>query len=217
MAKLIKTKIAFVADVLLAGAWQFQDSGVSSLLSDGIAAVKQSSGASSESDTQSRTASTDAHSYDYLADKEFKSGDKPAIQVNNGKSTLAASKWKHSKIEYGDLDNRNRTTTDTAYLDRHNLGKSAGRTPQTWNPTGWHNQPIRVSGSRVYPQNRGHPLAYTVTFNFDDNGNYKSGENGSLDNPKNLTTQTAFSNQKTMQIYEGRVRDAMAHGKKVIY
>jgi len=38
-----------------------------------------------------------------------------------------------------------------------------------------------------------------------------------LDNPKNLATQTAYSNQKTMQIYEDQVRTAMEQGKKVIY
>ncbi len=66
--------------------------------------------------------------------------------------------------------------------------------------------------------NRGHLLAYTSSFNFDIDGNFKIGENGSQDNPKNLATQTAFSNQKVQTHYEKLVRDAQKlKGNKVIY
>lgn len=155
--------------------------------------------------------------YQQLAKMTYKSGGAAAIKVNSGKSTLAASQWKKSKIDYGNLDSLNRTTTDTAYLSKANLGRSEGRTAQTWSPTGWHNQPITVNGKRVYPQNRGHLIAYTLSFNLTSDGQYRSGEDGSLDNPKNLATQTAYSNQKTMQIYEDQVRTALEQGKKVIY
>ncbi|RRK11321.1 DNA/RNA non-specific endonuclease [Lactiplantibacillus garii] len=155
--------------------------------------------------------------YKQLANMTYKSGGAAAIKVNSGKSTLAASQWKNSKIDYGNLDHLNRTTTDTAYLSRANLGKSAGRAAQTWSPTGWHNQPIKVNGKRVFPQNRGHLIAYTISFNLTNTGKYRAGEGGSLDNPKNLATQTAYSNQKTMQIYEDQVRTALQQGKKVIY
>lgn len=106
---------------------------------------------------------------------------------------------------------------DTAYLAKRNLGKSEGRTRQIWNPTGWHNQPVNIDGHRITPQNRGHLIAYTLTFNFDQDGNYEHGQPGSLDNPLNLATQSEYSNQKTMQIFEERVRNALSENKKVIY
>lgn len=156
--------------------------------------------------------------YDSLANSNFVSGSNAVIKVNNDKSTLNPSDWKTEKIVYGNLDNLNRTTTDIAYLSSKNLGKSQGRDPQVWKPTGWNNQPKTVNGKRVFPQNRGHLLAYTLTFNFDQNGNYSQGHEGSLDNPKNLATQTAYSNQKPMQFdSEDLVRNALEQGKKVIY
>lgn len=175
-----------------------------------------SQAATSSTESTSTTGNT-KQTYQELANMNYKSGSAAAIKVNSGKSTLAASQWKNSKIDYGNLDHLNRTTTDTAYLSKANLGRSAGRAAQTWSPTGWHNQPITVNGKRVYPQNRGHLIAYTISFNLTNTGQYRAGEDGSLDNPKNLATQTAYSNQKTMQIYEDQVRDALKQGKKVIY
>lgn len=64
----------------------------------------------------------------------------------------------------------------------------------------------KVDGKDIY--NRGHLLAYTSSFNFDIDGKYKEGEIGSQDNPKNLATQTAFSNQKVQTYYEKLVRNA---------
>ncbi|MGM0139996.1 hypothetical protein IGI65_002474 [Enterococcus sp. DIV0755b] len=44
------------------------------------------------------------------------------------------------------------------------------------------------------------------------------GELGSQDNPKNLATQTAFSNQKVQTTYEKLVREAQKiNGNKVVY
>ena len=66
--------------------------------------------------------------------------------------------------------------------------------------------------------NRGHLLAYTSSFNFDENGNFKQGESGSEDNPKNLATQTQYANQEIQTNYEQRVRKAQSiDGNKVIY
>lgn len=155
--------------------------------------------------------------YDELSKKDFITRNGIVLEVNGGKSTLNPKDFKGPKVEYSDLDELNRTGAATAYLTKDNLGKSAGREGQTWNPTGWHNQAKKVAGKRVYPQNRGHLIAYTVTFNLDDDGNFKKGEDGSLDNPKNLFTQSTYSNQITFQKYEGMVRDALAKGHKVIY
>lgn len=172
-------------------------------------------GSTNQNTISSQTSSDnrlDKTAYAKLADMDFTSGDKPVIQVNGGKSTLNAASWKGERIDYGALDHLNRTTTDTAYLSRRNLGKSEGRPSQDWTPTGWH---YNHGSDQVY--NRGHLIAYTLTFNINADGQYEQGAEGSSDNPKNLGTQSAYSNQVLMQIYEGQVRDALASGKKMIY
>nr|WP_314576145.1 DNA/RNA non-specific endonuclease [Enterococcus gilvus] len=128
---------------------------------------------------------------------------KPVQPVDQNKSTLDPSKWQSEHVFYGDLDARHRTTCVTAYLSQRNLGRSKGRERQVWKPTGWHQK--QVNGEAIY--NRGHLLAYTSSFNFDQDGNFKEGENGSIDNPKNLATQTAYANQKLQTTYETLVRD----------
>lgn len=155
--------------------------------------------------------------YQSLANKAFKRGSSPYIEVNNNQAELNPGNWKNEHINYSNLDQLNRAGAATAYLSEKNLGRSESRTEQTWQPTGWHNQPINVNGRRVFPQNRGHLIAYTITFNFDQNGHYSPGHLGSLNNPKNLATQTEFSNQKTMQIFEEKIRSALAQHKQVIY
>lgn len=149
-----------------------------------------------------------------LARMDFKSGENAVYQVNGGKSTLDPNVWSTNKVIYGDLDSLNRTTFVTAFIDQKNLGKSEGRDQQVFKPTGWHQK--KVSNDYIY--NRGHLLAYTSSFNLDIDGNYKQGETGSIDNPKNLATQSAFSNQILQTHYEKLVRDAQKiKGNKVTY
>ena len=152
-----------------------------------------------------------------LANLNFKPGSTGIVQVNNGQPMIQFRDFSQSKINYSQLDRLNRAGQATAYLTKQNLGRSAGRGRQMWKPTGWHNQPKYVNGKRVFPQNRGHLIAYTLTFNLDKNGHYQPGAMGSEDNPLNLATQSAYSNQVLMQIYEQQVRDALASGSKVIY
>lgn len=149
------------------------------------------------------------------ADIEYKVGTNPV--VNLGKSDLDISKWKTSHIEYSNLDNLNRPGQATAYLDKSNYGKSENRSGQRWKPAGWNNQRIMVDGKSKTVQDRGHLIAYTLTFKLDDHGNYDEYAEGSLDNPLNLTTQSAYSNQVLFQRYEEQVRLALQSGKKVIY
>lgn len=132
-----------------------------------------------------------------------------SIPVNNGKSTLTWN-WDTNKIIYSNLDNLNRAGKATAYLSKLNYGKSAGREGQTWKPTGWLN-------NQQKNKDRGHLIAYTLSFNFDNDGNYSDGQLGSIDNPKNLFTQTSQSNRGIMQDYEEIVREALKQDKKVIY
>ncbi|HIE1072039.1 TPA: DNA/RNA non-specific endonuclease [Enterococcus faecalis] len=169
---------------------------------------------SNEQTPTTTSESYDANQYKELAALDFKSGDSAVFTVNNGRSTLDISQWEENKVIYGDLDPLNRTTFVTAYLDRKNLGRSEGRERQVWKPTGWHQK--KVDGELIV--NRGHLLAYTSSFNFDSDGNFREGESGSQDNPKNLATQTAFSNQNVQTIYEKKVRDAQkTTDNKVIY
>ena len=148
----------------------------------------------------------------------YSSGEKPVKIINNDQpTTIHKTNFSQSHIDYGGLDELNRTKTATAYLTRNNLGKSNTRTEQTFRPTGWHNQPKTVRGNRIIPQNRGHLIAYTMTFNLDRSGQPSQGQLGSIDNPYNLFTQTEFSNQKTMTQTEQTVRNALAANKKVIY
>lgn len=156
----------------------------------------------------------DQNTYNELAQLDFKSGDYAVKTVNNNKSTVNLNDWKSSHVVYGNLDQLNRTTFVTAYIDKSNLGKSEGRDAQRWQPTGWHQK--FVDGKPIY--NRGHLLAYTSSFNLDMDGNFKRGEQGSIDNPKNLGTQSAFSNQQVQTTFETDIRNAQKiNGNKVIY
>lgn len=150
---------------------------------------------------------------------EYQNG-QPAYKYLNGNKSGLQMNWTANKIEYGNLDNLKRATNAKGFLDINNLVKSETRTAQRFNPTGWSNKPLQVNGRRVFPQNRGHLLAYSVTGNFDDNGKYTTAHpKGSLDNPKNLVSQSEFSNQRIFtQKNEPAVRKAMAiKGNKVIY
>lgn len=148
----------------------------------------------------------------------YESGEKPVKVINHDQpTTIKKTDFEQAHIDYQGLDKMNRTKTATAYLTKNNLGRSNTRTEQTWRPTGWHNQPKYVDGTRVIPQNRGHLIAYTMTFNLNKSGKTQLGELGSIDNPYNLFTQTEFSNQKTMTQVEQQVRTALAQNKKVIY
>lgn len=152
--------------------------------------------------------------YEQLSDLDFSSGDSAVIEVNGNNSTLDTNEWIENRVYYGDLDYLNRTTTVTAYINKNNLGKSEGRSRQVWQPTGWNQK--TVNGETI--QNRGHLLSYTSSFNFDSDGNYVQGEDGSEDNPKNLATQTAYSNQKVQTKYEEMVRNAQKMNEnKIVY
>lgn len=146
---------------------------------------------------------------------EYKVGSNPVVDF--GKSKIETSTWKSSHVEYSNLDKFNRPGKATAYLDKSNYGKSENRAGQRWQPAGWNNQKVRVEGKSKTVQDRGHLIAYTLTFKFDDHGNYSKNEEGSLDNPLNLTTQSAYSNQVLFQRYEEKVRSAIQANKKVIY
>ncbi len=153
--------------------------------------------------------------YQKLANLDFKSGDKAYVYVNNNKSTLIKNAWKVNKVIYSNLDNLNRTShSNTAFLEPRNVANDSLRVRQFINPTAWHSN--RENGTQIY--NRGHLIAYSVSAGIDQDGNYNpNNQSGDQNNPKNLFTQTAFSNQKIQTIFEGKVRNALKKGNKVIF
>lgn len=153
--------------------------------------------------------------YQKLANLDFKSGDKAYVYVNNNKSTLIKNAWKVNKVIYSNLDNLNRTShSNTAFLEARNVANDSLRVRQFINPTAWHSN--RENGTQIY--NRGHLIAYSVSAGIDQDGNYNpDNQSGDQNNPKNLFTQTAFSNQKIQTIFEGKVRNALKQGNKVIF
>ena len=153
--------------------------------------------------------------YQKLANLDFKSGDKAYVYVNNNKSTLIKNAWKVNKVIYSNLDILNRTFhSNHAFLEQRNVANDSLRVRQFINPTAWHSN--RENGTQIY--NRGHLIAYSVSAGIDQDGNYNpDNQSGDQNNPKNLFTQTAFSNQKIQTIFEGKVRNALKQGNKVIF
>lgn len=153
--------------------------------------------------------------YQKLANLDFKSGDKAYVYVNNNKSALIKNAWKVNKVIYSNLDNLNRTShSNTAFLEPRNVANDSLRVRQFINPTAWHSN--RENGTQIY--NRGHLIAYSVSAGIDQDGNYNpNNQSGDQNNPKNLFTQTAFSNQKIQTIFEGKVRNALKQGNKIIF
>lgn len=153
--------------------------------------------------------------YQKLANLDFKSGDKAYVYVNNNKSTLIKNAWKVNKVIYSNLDNLNRTShSNTAFLEPRNVANDSLRVRQFINPTAWHSN--RENGTQIY--NRGHLIAYSISAGIDQDGNYNpNNQSGDQNNPKNLFTQTAFSNQKIQTIFEGKVRNFLKQGNKIIF
>lgn len=153
--------------------------------------------------------------YEKLAKIDFKSGGKAYIYVNHDKSTLIPSAWKVNKVIYSNLDSLNRTShSNTGFLEKRNVANDSLRVRQVIQPTGWHYN--RRNGTQIY--NRGHLIAYSVSAGIDQDGQYNpQNQSGDQNNPKNLFTQSAYSNQKIQTIFESKVRRALRENKKVIY
>ena len=153
--------------------------------------------------------------YQKLANLNFKSGGSSYITVNNDHSTLIKKAWRVNRVIYSDLDSLNRTShSNTAFLQKRNVANDSLRVRQFVEPTGWHYN--RRNGTQIY--NRGHLIAYSVSAGIDLAGDFNPRNlSGDQNNPKNLFTQSAFSNQKIQTMFESRVRVALKQNKKVIY
>lgn len=152
--------------------------------------------------------------YQQLAKLNYQSGANPIVQVNHGRSTLNPKSWRTNKVIYQQLDSRRRTSgSNTAFLNWRNHADTSLRINQITQPTGWHNN---RNGNLIY--NRGHLLAYSLTGGINAHtGQYHTSAVGDQDNPRNLFTETDFTNQMLQTIYETRVRHTIEQGKHVVY
>lgn len=163
----------------------------------------------------SNTPSKNVASQSKLAELDFKSGSNPVVAVNHNKATLKASSWKTNHVNYQNLDGLNRTSSaNTGYLEKRNLANGSLRVRQYVEPTGWHQK--FVDGEPIL--NRGHLMAYSISKGISANGQYDpSDQSGDQNNPKNLFTQSAYSNQQLQTKYEEMIRSALKQNQKVIY
>jgi len=131
--------------------------------------------------------------------------------------TIRPEDWEYERLDIGGHDDLDRTLPIIAFLSERNLGTSAERERQTHNPTGWQQNQLEVDGTGVWVKNRGHLIAYTFTFNFNVEGDFVYGYLGSENDPANLFTQTAHSNQSIMTRYEQEIRSVLAAGGEVVF
>jgi len=131
--------------------------------------------------------------------------------------TIDSTDWEYERLDIGGHDRLGRTLPITAYLSHRNVGSSESRNPQTHEPTGWDQNQLTIDGTSVWVKNRGHLIAYTLTFNFNERGELIYGYAGSEDDPWNLFTQTAHSNQNVMTRYEAQIRDVLNNGSEVVF
>lgn len=150
-----------------------------------------------------------------LATLNYHPGHSSVVELNHNHSTLHSQNWPRDEVHYAHLDREHRPISSSrAYLKRQNLAHATLRQRQSLLPSGWHqrfwhHQPI---------VNRGHLIAYSLTKGINNSGSYQVAKlTGDQDNPHNLFTQTAFSNQKVQTIYESKVRHALQQNKKVIF
>ncbi len=171
--------------------------------------------ASRDSRPASQVGGLSSQQYQQLAAINFHSGQSPVFQVNGGRSTLNPKSWRDSHVVFQQLDGQSRTSrSNTAFLTWRNHANTALRSQQTVAPAGWHNN---RNGLLVY--NRGHLIAYSLTGGIDQQtGEFTgSGANGDQNNPRNIFTETDFTNQAVQTIYEGKVRRAIEGHHRVIY
>lgn len=150
-----------------------------------------------------------------LAQLTYHSGSEPVVDVAHNRSSLSFNQWPGNKVSYQNLDKLNRTSqANTAYLEPHNLANDSLRVRQYIQPTGWHQK--FVGGEAIL--NRGHLIAYSLSKGIAASGDYQPNQaSGDQNNPKNLFTQTAFSNQQLQTLYEEQVRSALRRQQRVIF
>lgn len=135
--------------------------------------------------------------------------------VNNNKSTLDATIKSAPWVHFSDTDRLGRPHVAEAWLNQSSrVYKTRTETgnDKKINPVGWHQK--KINGTWVY--NRGHLLGYALI------GGVRHVD-ASEANPRNIITQTDWSNKKDSKsqagqnYYEGLVRKALDNRKLVRY
>ncbi|MDM7515726.1 DNA/RNA non-specific endonuclease [Lentilactobacillus sp. TOM.63] len=193
-----------IAIIILVGGWLFSG-GQPSDIQSFIQNISQT--------VFNQTKSVDSNNE--LAKLNYHSGEQSYIYVNRNKANLNPTKWQSNHVVYSNLDRFNRTSKgNLAYLEPHNLASDENRVRQYVEPTAWHQKFV----DREPIINRGHLIAYSISKGISANGTYNpSDQSGDQNNPKNLFTQTAFSNQRVQTIFEQKIREALKDGKRVIF
>ncbi|GEK29638.1 DNA/RNA non-specific endonuclease [Furfurilactobacillus siliginis] len=180
-----------------------------------FALSRSSSKPTSTTTTQSSQQTGGEDKSEDLTKLAYHSGDDPVVTINHNRSTLKADAWQNNHVIYSNLDDLNRTTAaNTAYLEARNVANDSLRVRQYVQPSGWHQK--MDQGQAII--NRGHLIAYSLSGGIDQDGHYQpDNDSGDQNNPKNLFTQSAFSNQKLQTIYESKIRTALRQNKHVIF
>lgn len=180
-----------------------------------LMALSLSACGASNNAMNSNQSTTSVQASSKLADLNYKSGKQAWVNVHHDKSTLNPKSWKYDHVIYSNLDHENRTSKgNTGWLDSKNVANDSLRVRQVIKPTGYHQKFINNEAIL----NRGHEIAYSLSKGISQSGKYNpSSESGDQNNPKNLFTQTAFSNQEIQTIFESKVRNALKQGDKVVY
>lgn len=138
-----------------------------------------------------------------------------SFAINNNKTDLDANVNVSPYVNLSKLDKYNRPGVANAFLNKssrmYQNRKTTGNS-KTINPVGWHQ--VKVNKSYVY--NRGHSIGYAIA------GSVK-GFDASEANKENITTQTAWANQASLNdsnntgqnYYEGLVRKTLDSKKGV--
>ena len=150
-----------------------------------------------------------------LAQMNYRPGNSAVVKLNHNRSTLNPHSWRADHVRYAQLDRFQRNHDGNgADLDNRNVAHDTLRQRQFIYPSGWHQKMI----DHQLIVNRGHLIAYSLSKGIARNGNYRPDQlSGDQNNPDNLFTQTAFSNQKLQTIYESKVRQALYQHKRVIF
>jgi DNA-entry nuclease len=142
--------------------------------------------------------------------QKYNSKNRESIEINNNSSgfseesinAYASNSDTNGYFELSSLDEIGRAGTASALLN-DNLIPTEDRKSLRYNPTGWQNERVNISGSNLYFYNRTHLLGFQLT--------------GLNDEPRNLITGTVKMNNPVMLNYENQLRNYLDNTDNAIF